>query len=243
MAPQQDIFEQVAAANPHLQPQNQSAPAAQPGQPSQPTQGDIFHQVAAGQTSGYDFNPPADPNAPGLLTRAGKAALEGTGELASGVGGALFETAQGVESLGKMAHIVPQSVPDIPKDLREERTPLEKVGGVAEQIGEYFVGEGEADAAIKGITKYGHLLPLMEKFPKASKMILETLKGAGVGAAQGAVKGAAEGDAAGGAKAGAEGGAVGGAAAGLTGLAAETKFVKGLINSATGGVTKTLLRY
>lgn len=109
------------------------------------------------------------------------------------------------------------------------------IGEGIEQVGEFATGEGLVSDFAKALTKYPEIISLMERYPKASKLLLEaskaeteskaakigaaTAKGAVVGGAQGAVKGAAQGEgAAGGAEGGAEGGAIGGAAGESAGI-------------------------
>jgi hypothetical protein len=106
----------------------------------------------------------------------------------------------------------------------------EDVGKFGETIGTFAGGE----ELLKTIGTMAHLganapelLELMEKYPKASKLITGILKGSSVGAAQGAIKGAPEGKAV----PEAEGGAIGGAVAGPVGeaVAAAPGFVKELM--------------
>lgn len=96
----------------------------------------------------------------------------------------------------------------------------EKVGGLAENAGEFYIGDAAADAAlarasnfIKWARQYPHIdrvLQIVDKVPWLQKMVLESGKGAAVGGAIGGEKGIATGQAGSGAKSGAELGAAAG---------------------------------
>lgn len=170
--------------------------------------------------AGYtlDASPAAAPETllPATPARTGNTGVAG---VLSGIGGEVMETAQGGIELANK--VLPSSVqiPSIPPEYRENITPSEKVGGFAENVGEFATGE----EILKGMSRIAKLEKLAQSSPTVAKIIHETpdfikkivgsaTKAAAVGGAQGAVKGAAEGDAVGGAEAGAAGGAIGGAA-------------------------------
>ena len=145
----------------------------------------------------------------------------GAAGVASGFANAVASDASGVNTLikagtgidiGGMASHIPGVTTPSQSDL-ENRTPSQKVGGGAEDILGWIAG----DEALKGLTSLVKapqaVLEILEKYPKASKIITGMAKGATVGGTQGAVKGAAEGDATGGAIGGAAGGAIGGTVA------------------------------
>lgn len=118
----------------------------------------------------------------------------------------------------------------------------EKVGNVLEEGGEWMAG----DEALKGIASLAkvaknspHLIKIMEKYPAASKLLLDSVKGATLGGAQGAAKAPAEGkDVVESTAAGAAGGAVGSAVGAGSELATESKLSRGLINKSAGAVEK-----
>ncbi len=156
-------------------------------------------------------------------------------EFLSGVGGEVFQTAQGAKNL--VNKVLPQSaqIPDIPKEYRENITPAEKTGGVVENVGEFLTGE-ELRKGMGNLVKIESwaknsptIAKLLKNSPELVKRVLVSGTKAGiVGGAQGAVKGAAEGNAAAGAEGGAIGGAVGGGAAEVAEpvLGAGVNFVK-----------------
>lgn len=159
---------------------------------------------------------PADPNPQ----------MHGTGPtgaagVASGFGHDIVKTASGVSKLANTAlggapghdplsqglSALGGQTPD-QMDL-ENNTTSQKVGGLAESTAEYAAGDAALGALSKLVKAPTALLEMIEKYPKAAKLITGMTKGATVGGAQGAARGSAEGDAAGGAKSGAIGGAVG----------------------------------
>jgi hypothetical protein len=170
--------------------------------------GEIDYAAAAKNLGATDYQPPASQTPP-----ARQGATGALGVL-SGIGGEMFETAQGAKNLVNKVLPASMQIPDIPKEYRENVTPSEKVGGVAENVGEFALGE----EALKGVSwlqklsKTPEVVELIEKYPKAAKILLGAAKAGTVGGAQGAVKGTAEGEGASGAVGGAVGGVVGGAA-------------------------------
>lgn len=162
---------------------------------------------------------------PAAQPRTGNTGVAG---VLSGIGGGIFDTAQGAKELVNKALPNSMQIPDVPAALRTQDTPSEHVGGFLESMGEFATG----DELLEGATK----LAKLEKLAKGSEWLTKALdstpglikkivgsavKSATVGGAQGAVKGAAEGDAAGGAEGGAIGGALGGAAGEVTGAVAK----------------------
>lgn len=160
----------------------------------------------------------APQNTSGILGTAESVAGGFNKDLAAGASG-LYDLAGGA-----LKKILPSSLGNqIPNATAAmgDTTPH----GTAENVG---AGAGElmqwagGDEALKGFVHLAAtpqaILKLIEEHPTASKMILDTLRGGGTGAAVGAVKGAGRGDALGGAESGALAGAGGGALA--SGIAA-----------------------
>jgi hypothetical protein len=131
----------------------------------------------------------------------------------SGIGGEVMESAQGAKNL--VNKVLPNSmqIPDIPKDLRENVSTSEKIGGFAENVMEFIAG----DEAFKGLSlgdRLGYaqkIVKLAESHPAIAKIISAGLQSAIVGGAQGTLKGSAENQTAQGAASGAIGGGIGGA--------------------------------
>jgi hypothetical protein len=159
-------------------------------------------------------------------------------EFLSGVGGEVFQTAQGAKNI--VNKVLPQSaqIPDIPIEYRQNVTPAEKAGGLVENVGEFMTGE----ELLKGMSNLAKIEKLAQDSPAIAKLLKNSpelvrrvlaggAKAGIVGGAQGAVKGAAEGKAA----EGAEGGAIGGAIGGATGevLGAAPQAVKAVKNFVT----------
>lgn len=140
------------------------------------------------------------------------------GNIAVGAGKGLLKTVAGVGELAKSGGVpVPESILQSAEKASEPQGFAQGAGSAIESGAEFGAGE----AGLEGITKLAkigkyapEIIQLMEDYPKASRIILGTLKGGAVGAAQGAVKGAAGKE---GAVAGAEGGAIGGASGGAIG--------------------------
>jgi hypothetical protein len=184
-------------------------PAAQATPPITPPAGFTLDAPA----SGADIPAPA----PGLMGKIVGGMIKETGDVLSGVGGGVFETAEGAKNLANKVLPASAQIPDIPKEYREERNAGEKVGGVVENIGEFAAG----DEALKGLAKASKMVELADKYPivaktlemakthpALTKIIASTTKAGLVGGGQGAVKGAAEGDAGREALAGGAGGAL-----------------------------------
>lgn len=112
-------------------------------------------------------------------------------------------TAKGLTNLANTALPAGAQIPVSPNDTTTHGAG-EKIGDVGENVLEFMGGEGLAKLASIG-TKAPWLLDAIEKYPKASKIIL----GAVTGGVQGGVKGAATGEGVKGAEAGAAGGAGG----------------------------------
>lgn len=203
--------------------------------------------TAPNATSGVDYDALAKQNGavsstPTQTTAPARQGATGVLGVLSGIGGEVFETAQGAKTLVNRALPNSMQIPDIPKEYRENTTPSERIGGAIENVGEFVTGE----EALKGVTwlqklaKTPEVLEMMEKYPKTAKILMAAAKAGTVGTAQGGVKGAAEGDAAGGAIGGGLGGAIGGAGSeaaapglktisrilGLGGLTSEEALVK-----------------
>jgi hypothetical protein len=173
----------------------------------------------ARSTEGKNLPPFKGYEEPGLLER-----------LATGVGKEGTKTIQGIEGLANtvLRNVGPiagpgQAPPQLPIMGENLDTSLhgvaEHVGGIAEQAVEWAAGE-KGLKAISTVAKAPHaVLELLEKYPRASKIITTALQAGTIGGTQGAVKGKAEGDTASGAEGGAAGGLIGGAAAEVTGPA------------------------
>jgi hypothetical protein len=139
----------------------------------------------------------------------------------SGIGGGVFQTAEGVKNLANKALPNSMQIPDIPAQYRDQRSIAEKAGGYAEDVAEYFLG----DAAFKAVPiaeKLGlaqKAVDIANESPTLAKLLhagMSVLRGSLVGGTVGGVKGAAEGNATGGAEAGAALGAGGAAVAEAT---------------------------
>jgi len=123
------------------------------------------------------------------------------GDVASGFGGSALKTVQGGAKIldstvpgGLNQALTGQPLAPIPAEYTEPRNTGERIGAFGEDVLEFAGGE----AALKGLgfvekiaAKSPKLLALLEKYPKASKILLSQVP---VGGVQGAVKGTAEGN-------------------------------------------------
>ena len=179
--------------------------------------------------------PPPSPGTvalpPEATDQAGGGSLEQTAldsakGVASGMGKGVLESVQGVERganwaakkldpFDSAAHPTPQ-LPIVGSNVdTTAKTGAEKIGKVGENIAEWVAGDEVLKAAGALVKLPREILALAEKYPKASKMFLDVMRGATVGGAQGGVKGG-------------EKGAKEGVAAGAAGSLAGSALAEGL---------------
>jgi len=111
----------------------------------------------------------------------------------------------------------------------------QKVGALAEEAGEFTIGLKGVKTLAKLAEHAPEVLALMERYPKAARLLLNMTETGAVGGAQAAVKAPGRGEEPlKAAAAGAAGGAAGGAVAGGVELAAESKLARAFINRSLG---------
>lgn len=136
--------------------------------------------------------PPSDSQPPSMLSSVGSALKMAVAPLMGG-SEALGQTVAGVarpieSAVGASSRPVSGALQNVSQG---GGTPGERLGQYAENIAEFGAGgEGVKGAAnlLKLAERAPELLATIEKFPKASRILLSTLTNAGVGAAQGAAK-------------------------------------------------------
>jgi|SRR5579859_1207912 len=171
--------------------------------------------VAARHARSREGRVTINPGAPGGST--GEFGLDSNNPIEKGLEGAGKSALESTLGLAKMTGLYDV----LPKDVRHlaEHTDLEP-RGTAENVGagvETGLEFAAGDEALKGATsflkvaqRFPRVIALMDKYPKAAKILMSTLRGGAVGGAQGAVKESVPGGK--GAAEGAKGGAAGGAA-------------------------------
>jgi hypothetical protein len=200
--------------------------------------------------------------APGRLEQGLENASNFAEDVTNGISKGAVSTLGGLTSLigeglnripGIGEKLAPRAGLNAEKDLLKKGTatdpsspgaPGEKVGGALEEGAEWMAG----DEALKGLASLAkvaknapHLIKILEKYPKASKLILDSAKGAAIGGTQAGVKAPAEGkDVVQSVEAGAAGGAAGGVVGSAADLATgpESKAARGLVNRSLGATAR-----
>jgi len=130
----------------------------------------------------------------------------------------LLQPAVGIgEALNKIPvvgeYLAPREGIEREREMLQPKGTAEKVGGLVEQAGEFALGEGALKEVGAVLRAPQWLLAAMNKYPKAAKLLMESVRAGSAGAAQGAAHAGAEGKSAvSEAEAGGIGGAIGGAA-------------------------------
>lgn len=178
--------------------------------------------------------------ASGLMNPNDQAGQQAWGDVGSGIFKGLGETAQGLynaadwtanainRTLGTseyhpQAELNPAAPPPSFEQVQraklnniynlQSKNPAQSIGKGLETVGEFALGDEALSGLAKMATLPEPLLALIERYPKAARLLAATTKNAALGAAQGGLKASGSGEgAAEGAISGAEGGALGGAA-------------------------------